>query len=76
MDKESRLKQLGDLMDATKMANGAASAYLKGKVRALEARYEMSSKEMLEALDTGRQKETADIAQWLFYLDALRAHEG
>jgi hypothetical protein len=32
----------------------------------------MTSEAMLEKLEAGTQKETADIAEWLFLLDALK----
>jgi len=74
LTKEDRLTALGSLADAAKASNGSGTAYLLTKIRGYELRYEMSSDEMLEALQAGRQKETAEIARWLFYLDALSAH--
>ena len=74
MDQESRMRELGSLVDATKTANGSATAYLEGRIRSFEERFKMSSQEMLERLRSGQQEETAEIASWLFYLDALKAH--
>lgn len=76
LDEQAQAEELGALVEHSKTANGSASAYLSGKIRTFEVRYEMSSGELHAALADGQQKETAEIAEWLFYLDALAAHGG
>jgi hypothetical protein len=51
--------------------NGPVSA-LDAQVREFEARYEMSSDEMLARFCRGEQKDTADIARWMVLLSARR----
>lgn len=56
--------------EATGPANGHF-AMAEARVRAFEQRYEMTSTKLLERLRTGEQRETAEIAQWLFWLSVL-----
>lgn len=74
LDEQAQAEELDALVEHSKAADGSASAYLMGRIRAFEVRYEMSSNELHVALSQGRQNETAEIAEWLFYLDALEAH--
>lgn len=67
-------EELNGLVANARSANGSTSAYLKSKVRAFEERYEMTSAELLHALETGYQKETSEIAEWLFLLETLEIH--
>lgn len=55
--------------EATAPRNGQL-AMLNARIRELETRYEMPSDEMLRRLEGGQIKETADIARWLYLLDA------
>ena len=71
MSAEERKEQLDALAEQTRTANGSSTAYLKSRIKAFELRYEMTSEAMLDKLKAGTQKETADIAEWLFLLDAL-----
>ena len=43
---------------------------LNAQIGTLEMRYEMSSDEMRSRLENGLLSETADIARWLYLLDA------
>lgn len=74
LDAEARRKELDALVRHAKDADGTTAAYLKSRIRTFELRYEMSSEELLEALAEGRQKETADVAEWLFLLEVPEAH--
>ena len=67
-------EEIAGLVAYARLANGSASAYLKGKVSAFEARYEMSSAELLHALEAGNQQETSEIAEWLFLLETLEIY--
>ena len=72
----SRTQELNALVEHSRNANGATSDYLATRIRVYETTYEMTSDELLKKLENGSQKETADIADWLFFLEALRAHAG
>lgn len=48
---------------------------IDARIRAFEERYEISSAALIERLRENSQAETADIAEWLFWLDLrARAH--
>ena len=52
-------------------------ARLETYVRRMERRYEYSSDEMLERLQSGVQKCTAEISQWMFrYRSLVRRRDG
>ena len=52
-------------------------ARLETYVRRMERRYEYGSDEMLARLQTGAQKCTADISQWMFnYRSLVRRRDG
>jgi hypothetical protein len=51
--------------------NPAFDARVRARIRDFEIRYEVTSAEMLEELRDGRRKETAEIAEWLFWLSVL-----
>ena len=76
LDKGARLKELEHLVENARKANGTAAAYLVSRVKQFELRYEMDSDELLRRLSEGEQSETAEIAEWLFLLDALRSNGG
>ena len=71
MSADERKEQLDALVEQARTANGSSMAYLNSRIKAFEFRYEMTSVMMLNKLEDGTQKETADIAEWLFLLDAL-----
>lgn len=76
LGEEAKDEALDALVSHTRTANGSASEYLQNRVKTFELRYEMTSEELLEALADGRQRETAEVAEWLFLLDTLEAHGG
>lgn len=71
LSEQDRLDELAELVEQAKSSNGKATAYLRNRVRKFEMRYEMTSEEMLRTLQSGEQKETAEMAEWLFLLNAL-----
>jgi len=73
-DDSQKREELAGLVSYARSANGSTSAYLKSKVRAFETRYEMSSDALLSALESGKQQETSEIAEWLFLLETLEVH--
>ncbi len=54
----------------------ALQARLTHQMRVLEARYELSSAEVERAVDEGRIRETAEVAEWIIALRALRRIDG
>lgn len=44
---------------------------IRQRIRAFEVRYEASTGRMLEELRAGERKETAEIAEWLFWARVL-----
>jgi len=72
MTTQERDQLLGQLVnEATGPANGQL-ALVASRVRAFEQRYEMSSEQLLDHLRRGEQTETAEIAEWLFWLQVQR----
>ncbi len=71
---EDKAQAWSDLARGAREVNGEALAYLRSRVRKFELRYEMTSEELLKALKEDRQRETAEIAEWLFLLSALERH--
>jgi len=47
---------------------------LRARIRAFEARYEMTSAEMLRKFRAGEIRETADISKWLFLISVRDCH--
>ena len=71
MDPVQKEQALTNLVEAARSSNGETGNILRERVREFELRYEMSSDELLERLGKGEQRETADIANWLFWINAL-----
>jgi hypothetical protein len=61
--------------DAVGPTNGHALAAL-GRIREYERRYEMTSAVLLERLSRGEIRETAEIAEWLFWVNVQRGGGG
>jgi hypothetical protein len=67
-DEQNRvLTELNREIDTPRNGQGAV---LDARIRELERLYEMSSREMCERLERGELRETADVARWLYLLDA------
>lgn len=54
------------------VTRGAARAELEQKVAHYEHVYEMSSADMLEALQRGERADTGEIATWMVWYQALK----
>lgn len=67
-ERDELLNQL--VAESTGPANGHF-ALAEARVRAFEQRYEMTSAELVEQLGAGTQRETAEVAEWLFWLSVL-----
>ena len=64
-----RARVLGNLVQATREGTADFSV-LNARIRKMEMRYEMPSTKMRELFRKGELKETAEIAHWLFLLNA------
>ena len=73
LDDKEKQAELAALVASARQANGHTTQQLKARVRQYELRYEMTTSELLKELAKGTQKETAEIADWLFWYDALEA---
>ena len=70
---QERQKTLDFLVsDAQGPANGHAVAAL-ARIRDYERRYEMTSEVLLEKLSRGEMRVTAEIAEWLFWVNLQRS---
>src|SRR5436853_514257 len=72
MTEEERRKALAELVNATRQNGDADRTLLRARVRQYELRYEMRSDEMLKQYAAGKIRETAEIADWLFWLGVLK----
>lgn len=61
---------LGELVHSARTNRNGQAAVLDARIRSFEMRYEMTSDQLREGLRAGTIEETADIARWLFTLDA------
>lgn len=61
---------LTSLVAKAKGKPNGSLAELDARIRRYEFRYEMSSDRLTEKLKAGEQQETAEISDWLFWLDA------
>ena len=73
-----RQELLGRLAaDAAGLSNGvAAAAAAIARIREYERRYEMTTAILLERLGKGEIRETAEIAEWLFWVNVQRGGGG
>ena len=70
-----RAQALADLAANAAAPRNGQSAVLDARIRVFERQYEMTSDELHQRLRTGQQTETADVAKWLFLLEARNGHE-
>ena len=75
MSPAAKRRTMQELVSHSRSVNGSASAYLEERINQFEMRYEMTSAELQNRLRTQPEMETADIAQWLFFIDLLAKHE-
>lgn len=72
MNPAEREAALGRLVDQAMTPGNGQLAVATARVRSYEQQYEMTSAELVERLAKGLQKETAEIAKWLFWLSVLK----
>ena len=70
-----RAQALAELAANAAAPRNGQSAVLDARIRVFERQYEMTSDELHQRLRTGQQTETADVAKWLFLLEARNGHE-
>ena len=70
MPVQEREKALSALVQRAKLPRNGQTAGLDARIREFEVRFEMTSAELHERLRAGDLKETAEIAKWLFLLEA------
>ena len=59
---------LGELVASARAERNGQAAEIEARIRAFENRYELTSVALLQRLAAGAQRETAEIAEWLFWL--------
>ena len=59
---------LRELVDAAAGPRNGQLAEIEARIRRFEFRYEITSAELLKELAAGKRKETAEIADWLFWM--------
>ena len=65
-----RVKILGEFVRSALAPRNGQASVLEARIREYEVRFEMTSAELHQGLRDGTQRETAEIAKWLFLLDA------
>lgn len=70
MTQNEQAEVLTELVASAQSKRNGQAAILSARIRTYEQRYEMSSSTLLAGLKHGGLKETADIATWLFLLNA------
>jgi hypothetical protein len=70
MTPTGRERELSQVVDRAQAPRNGQAAVLAAKIKAFEARYEITSDQMIEELRAGRRQETAEISRWLFWYRA------
>ncbi len=73
MPAQEREETLSELVKGAILPRNGETSRLDARIREFEVRFEMTSAELHEGLRTGDLKETAEIAKWLFLLEARGA---
>ena len=71
-EREEALRRLAAEANAP---NNRQLVAAQARIRAFEERYEMSSARLLERLAGNEIEETAEISEWLFWLDGVQPRE-
>lgn len=67
---QERDRTLSELIRGASSPRNGQAARLDERIREFEVRFEMTSAELHQRLRDGIETETAEIAKWLFLLDA------
>ncbi len=70
MSPREREETLSALVKGAILPRNGQTSRLDARIREFEVRFEMTSTELHERLRAGNLKETAEIAKWLFLLEA------
>ncbi len=68
MTSVERDRVLGEIVDAARAPRNGQAAVLDARIRGYEKQYEMTSDSLLLRLSSHEIRETAEIADWLFWL--------
>ncbi len=68
MSEKDRSKTLADLVAAANAPRNGQALRIDARIRKYELRYEMSSNDLLAKLAANTVRETAEIADWLFWI--------
>lgn len=74
MSPADRARALDELVTEARGPRNGNFADVEAEIRALEVRYELNSAQLLEGLEKGTERETAEIAHWLFLLTITGGH--
>lgn len=69
MSEEERTRFLDAAFAAAPAALATYLAVLDARLRVFEQRYELPSSELHRALEGGVLRDTADVSEWLFWVD-------
>jgi hypothetical protein len=75
MSAPEREETLQSFLRAASVPRNGQTSLLDARIREFEVRFEMTSAELHQRLRDGSQRETAEIAKWLFLLEA-RGEQG
>lgn len=69
---EEIAERMSAFMDASFAPPNGSVAPLEEKIRNFEARYDMTSEEVIKGIETGQIKETEEIAEWAIDYSLLK----
>ena len=75
MSRDDQERELAGLTRAAATRNGQR-AVLDSRIRRFELRYELSSSQLMAALRNASVRETAEIAEWLFWAETREGTVG
>lgn len=73
MPAAEKSRALAGIVESARAGRANGSSVLNSRIRTFELRYEMSSEKLRTKLRRGQIQETAEIAEWLFLLNARRS---
>lgn len=68
LGKSDREKALNGLISEAKAPVNGQAFVVKGKIQAYETRYELNSADLPAAIRDNKLRETAEVADWLFWI--------
>jgi hypothetical protein len=71
MSREDRERELNEIITRAQAPRNGQRAIIAAKIRAFENRYDMTTAELVERLEGGQLRETADFSRWMFWFNTL-----